>query len=89
MTDQCSGRKECMTSSPIRMESLEYGHRATNVKATWHPYGLSELQGILNGNILRSTFGLGQGTLVWEESHEIRTFIRILIIRKGLSAQGT
>ena len=63
--------------------------RATNVKAMWQPQGLSELQGILNGNILRSMFGLGQGSPIWEESHEIRTFIRILSIRKCLSAQGT
>ena len=36
--------------------------RAIDVKAMWHPQGLSELQGILNGNILHSTFDFGQGT---------------------------
>ena len=63
--------------------------RANNVKPTWHPHDLSELQGILNGNILHSTFGLCQGTPIWEESHEICTFIKTLSIRKDLSTQGT
>ena len=63
--------------------------RATDVKATWHPYGLSELQGILNENILHSTFEPSQGTPIWEESHKIRTFIRILSIRRYVLAQET
>ena len=61
--------------------------RATNGKATWHPCGFSELQGILNGNILRSTFDLGQATPIWEKSQEIRTFINIFFVRKNLFAQ--
>ena len=51
--------------------------RATDVKATWHPYGLSELQGILNGNILHFTFDSDQGTPIWKEFHKEGTFIRI------------
>ena len=62
--------------------------RATNVKAMWNLHVLSELQGILNGNILRPTLGFGQRTPIWEESHEICTFIKIFSIRKDLSAQG-
>ena len=51
--------------------------RAIDVKATWHPRGLSELQGILNGNILHFTFDFGQGTPIWKESRKEGTFIRI------------
>ena len=74
-----------MTGSLID-EILGVWIRATDVKATWHPYGLSELQGILNENILHSTFELSQGTPIWEESHKIRTFIRILSIRRYVLA---
>ena len=56
--------------------------RATDVKATWHPWGLSELQGILNGNILHSTFDSGQGTPIWKESCKEGTFIRIFFHKK-------
>ena len=45
--------------------------------ATWHSHGLSNFQGALNGNILRSMIDPSQGTSIWEESHEIRTFIRV------------
>ena len=51
--------------------------RAIDVKATWHPRGLSELQGILNGNILHFTFDSSQGTPIWKESRKEGTFIRI------------
>jgi len=36
------------------------GPRPTDTKAMWHPHGLSKLQGILNGNILRPTITPGQ-----------------------------
>ena len=41
------------------------------------PLGISNLQGNLNGNILHSTIDRSQGISIWEESHEISTFIRI------------
>ena len=45
--------------------------RAMDVKAMWHPHDLSELQGILNGNVLLSTIDPCQKPPIWEESHKI------------------
>ena len=45
---------------PIWMDSRYMGPRPTDTEATWHPHGLSKLQGILNGNILCPTIAPSQ-----------------------------
>ena len=45
---------------PVQTDSVFMGLRPTDIMATWHPHGLSELQGILNGNTLRPTIAPGQ-----------------------------
>ena len=63
--------------------------RAIDVKAMWHPQGLSELQGILNGNILHSTFDFGQGTPIWKNPIKKVHLLGSFSIRKDLLAQET
>ena len=76
--DWGDGWKDHMPDSPrIWTDSRCMGPTMTGVKATWHPHGLSKLQEIPNGNILHPTIDPGQWTLIWEESHQIHTFIRI------------
>ena len=41
-------------------DSRYIGSRLMGIRVTWHPHGLSKLQGILNGNILHLTVDLGQ-----------------------------
>ena len=50
-----------MTSGPpVRTDSRFMGLRPTDIEATWHPHGLSGLQGVLNENTLRPMIAPGQ-----------------------------
>ena len=44
---------------PIWTTSRYMGLRPMDIEATWHRHGLSKLQGIPNGNILRPTIAPG------------------------------
>ena len=79
-----------MTDGPLIWKGSRYmGPRPIDIEAMWHPYGLSKLQGILNGNILRPTIAPDNGVPIWEESRKIRTLKMIFSRRKVLFVQET
>ena len=65
------------------------GYKVDGANAMWHPRGLSNLQGALNGNILRFTIDHSQETSIWEEYHEILHLLGCFSIRKYLLGQET
>ena len=74
---------------PIRTNSMYMAPRPTDTRATWLSHDSSKFQEILNGNTFRPTVAPVNGDPIWKESCKIRTFIRILSIRKDLSIQET
>ena len=64
--------------------------RWTDLRAIWYPYGLSGLQGILNGNNLRPTINPNKyNFLIGKGFRNMRTFMMIFPVRKYHPAQGT
>ena len=72
---------------PIWTGSRYMGPRPIDIEAMWHPYGLSKLQRILNGNILRPMIAPDNEVPIWEESRKICTLKMIFFRRKVLSVQ--